>query len=540
MRSTNSMKYASNSPLPNPRDIHHSFSIPRNHFNQPTPILLNGNNSEVHQHISRTGTLPRKVYKQSEFDRHDKKKRASFSLPSSPKVAQAPGMRRLENWIGGLINNGKEPIPPNNINGPNVNVVPSNYSNVNNSHWDYTNVQIEKNEPEKQSYTHIGSLPRNFTGNRNVPVSVPSTPQHRANKLLQQLRSDEGNVSESDDQLNGDHHQRLMPTNKPLPPLYPRSNAPNQGIYSGLSMSGVIFLQFNDETKRTLLPHKLSSMDQLKEIKDRCIIKIREQISGYQSPPPIRFTDRAPAVDYMSEGEVDDYPGFTRTGFPKQINTQIRPASAVPGTDGRMYSAGNNTPTNRRDSGSKFDPYYDPYFSDSSSIVGGSQQVPRSATATPVVDREARFRMESMEKQLHGLSSLVHQALVSKNVEGGGQKDMADLRRQILEFNNDNIDMLSTTGSIDQRNFDNCNGSVCSSVGVNENLVGDLKKIRKQIQTYNVDMKHLKKQAQDLKTTNSDSMRYLKTLLIKWKNILKARRNVLFNGKHLFNEKLTN
>uniref|UniRef100_A0A0N4ZNF9 Uncharacterized protein n=1 Tax=Parastrongyloides trichosuri TaxID=131310 RepID=A0A0N4ZNF9_PARTI len=87
-----------------PREIHYTYSNPRTNYNPPT-ILLNGNNTGM----TRTGTLPRKSYngdKASSFDRNDKKKRASFSLPSSPKVSQNHGMKKLDNWIGSIIKNG--------------------------------------------------------------------------------------------------------------------------------------------------------------------------------------------------------------------------------------------------------------------------------------------------------------------------------------------------------------------------------------------------------------------------------------------------
>lgn len=42
--------------------------------------------------------------------------------------------------------------------------------------------------------------------------------------------------------------------------------------------------------------------------------------------------------------------------------------------------------------------------------------------------------MESMERQLAGLSSLVHSALLSKGMSEATQRDMLDLRRQILEI----------------------------------------------------------------------------------------------------------
>ena len=39
--------------------------------------------------------------------------------------------------------------------------------------------------------------------------------------------------------------------------------------------------------------------------------------------------------------------------------------------------------------------------------------------------------MESMERQLAGLSTLVHSALVSKGMSESSRKDMADLRREV-------------------------------------------------------------------------------------------------------------
>lgn len=43
-------------------------------------------------------------------------------------------------------------------------------------------------------------------------------------------------------------------------------------------------------------------------------------------------------------------------------------------------------------------------------------------------------RMETMERQLAGLSSLVHSALVSKGMSESAQRDMADLRREVIEL----------------------------------------------------------------------------------------------------------
>uniref|UniRef100_A0AC35GVQ6 Actin interacting protein 3-like C-terminal domain-containing protein n=1 Tax=Panagrolaimus sp. PS1159 TaxID=55785 RepID=A0AC35GVQ6_9BILA len=193
-------------------------------------------------------------------------------------------------------------------------------------------------------------------------------------------------------------------------------------------------------------------LDDIREIKDKSVLKIREQNNtGYQSPPPIRFTDHPPPTiaDYVSEPEIDDY----RDRNNRMTNSfRMRPASAVPGEGGRMYNPNSLTKPIRSHAGStssRYDSYYDPYSSDTSSqgprsgsvtpIIDKetrdtSSQGPRSGSVTPIIDKETRFRMDTMERQLAGLSSLVHSALVSKGVSESTQKDMLDLRRQILEF----------------------------------------------------------------------------------------------------------
>ncbi|ETN74681.1 hypothetical protein NECAME_12813 [Necator americanus] len=89
---------------------------------------------------------------------------------------------------------------------------------------------------------------------------------------------------------------------------------------------------------------------------------------------------------------------------------------------------------------------YDSYGSDTSSH--DSRSVTRSGSATPIIDKESssialsasmaltaflsnRARMETMERQLAGLSSLVHSALVSRGMSESSRKDMADLRREV-------------------------------------------------------------------------------------------------------------
>lgn len=228
-----------------------------------------------------------------------------------------------------------------------------------------------------------------------------------------------------------------------------------------ISVPSVVFLEVNDEVKRAILPPVLETidsvkalflrtfpqmtakylnlpyvkiyiqepskgqlfyeLDDLRDIKDRAVLKLREQLTGFQSPQPIRFTDHPPDYLSESEGELSDY----RSRTPHRIGS-LRPPSSL---DKRTYAP--PIKSTRSPIPSRFDAYYDPYSSDAS-----SQDV-RSGSATPIVDKEARFRMETMERQLAGLSSLVHSALVSKGMSETSQRDMQELRKQILALHPD-------------------------------------------------------------------------------------------------------
>lgn len=108
-------------------------------------------------------------------------------------------------------------------------------------------------------------------------------------------------------------------------------------------------------------------------MKDRAVLKLREQLSGFQSPQPIRFTDHPPDYLSESEGELSDY----RSRTPHRIGSFRPPSSLDKRPYGSLKSARSPIPL-------RFDAYYDPYSSDASS------QEPRSGSATPIIDKEAR------------------------------------------------------------------------------------------------------------------------------------------------------
>ncbi|VDO27042.1 unnamed protein product, partial [Brugia timori] len=137
------------------------------------------------------------------------------------------------------------------------------------------------------------------------------------------------------------------------------------------AQKSVVYLELNDEVKRALLPPSVRSidtvralflrsfpqltsqylslpyvkiyiqesskgqlfyeLDDLRDIKDQAVLKLREQSNGYQTTQSNRFISNHSSLDYLSESEIDlmDY----RNRVPAH---RYRPASAL---DSRMLSA---------------------------------------------------------------------------------------------------------------------------------------------------------------------------------------------------------
>uniref|UniRef100_A0A0R3RND6 NT-3 n=1 Tax=Elaeophora elaphi TaxID=1147741 RepID=A0A0R3RND6_9BILA len=112
------------------------------------------------------------------------------------------------------------------------------------------------------------------------------------------------------------------------------------------------------------------------DIKNQAVLKLREQSNGYQTSQANRFVSNHSSLDYLSESEIDlmDY----RNRLPAR---RYRPASAL---DSRMLSAPGTIKSSRSPISPRFDPYCDPYASDTS-----SQE--RSGSVTPIIDKEARL-----------------------------------------------------------------------------------------------------------------------------------------------------
>ncbi|VDM59863.1 unnamed protein product [Angiostrongylus costaricensis] len=262
-----------------------------------------------------------------------------------------------------------------------------------------------------------------------------------------------------------------------------------------LEQMNVVFLQANDEVKRTILPPEVSleqvkmafvrafpniprhyieqpsvkiyiqepskgqlfyELDDPSDIRNKSVLKLRDHTNtGMQSP--VRFLDQR---DFLADFESD----ISR----QRCLPQTRPASAMAHSDCRKIS---HKP-------------YDPYDSTGSDTSNNDSRCPtRSGSATPVIDRESRVRMETMERQLAGLSSLVHSALVSKGMSESNRKHMADLRREIMALHTDSERAASEEPP-----------SLPDSVSTHAQH--QLEHIRHKLQQASTDMKQLRRTAQ--------------------------------------------
>lgn len=103
--------------------------------------------------------------------------------------------------------------------------------------------------------------------------------------------------------------------------------------------------------------------------------------------------------------------------------------------------------------------------------------------------------MDTMERQLAGLSSLVHSALVSKGVSESTQKDMLDLRRQILEFHPE-VNKFSNSLGKEPHSGGSVHDSTTSSFYRTPETHSELSSIKKALQTAQHDVKEIKRAAQ--------------------------------------------
>lgn len=103
--------------------------------------------------------------------------------------------------------------------------------------------------------------------------------------------------------------------------------------------------------------------------------------------------------------------------------------------------------------------------------------------------------MDTMERQLAGLSSLVHSALVSKGVSESTQKDMLDLRRQILEFHPEVSKFSNSLGKEPQSAGSNLE-STTSSFYRSPETQSELASIKKALQTAQSDVLEIRRTAQ--------------------------------------------
>ncbi|KAI6177703.1 AIP3 domain-containing protein [Aphelenchoides bicaudatus] len=274
--------------------------------------------------------------------------------------------------------------------------------------------------------------------------------ENRAQQLLHQLRVDDGAQSESDVSTNEPmyhgHTSRMS---------FGRVGAVNNNTGNLMHSKGVVYLEFNkeflnQEHVKIYIGDRQSSMadnvlfyelEDLNDVKDQSVLKIHQSQAYRSPPPPLRFTDQLP-TDYISEPEIEER-------AKRYASYKARPASALPETGSRSMqyasSTSNSTPLGISNgnklqiaksgplSSHHFEAYYDPYYSDASS------QGPRSGSVTPIIDKETRQRVETMERQLAGLSTLVRSALVQQGNKDSSP-DMMDLGRRLLEMQSDAVE----------------------------------------------------------------------------------------------------
>lgn len=101
--------------------------------------------------------------------------------------------------------------------------------------------------------------------------------------------------------------------------------------------------------------------------------------------------------------------------------------------------------------------------------------------------------MDTMERQLAGLSSLVHSALVSKGMSESTQREILELRRQILEFHPE-VERLAN--HIQESSSSGLESSTTSSVQLNPENQQELLRIKNAVQTAQVELKQIRRVAQ--------------------------------------------
>lgn len=150
--------------------------------------------------------------------------------------------------------------------------------------------------------------------------------------------------------------------------------------------------------------------------------------------------------------------------------------------------------------------YYDGYYSSDS--AASSSHI-RSGSNTPVQIEKIDHRMEKMERQLEGLSSLVHSALINSNINPSTQKEILKLRQQIMELqpvpftlkesDDDNfINKMNINSIIPNSIWDSTSTSILQQTNTTteNSQEAQLKKILKETHLTQNELKQLKRQTE--------------------------------------------
>ena len=94
--------------------------------------------------------------------------------------------------------------------------------------------------------------------------------------------------------------------------------------------------------------------------------------------------------------------------------------------------------------------------------------------------------METMERQLAGLSSLVHSALVSKGMNERTQKDMAHLRKEILALHADSREFSEEPASLPESISSHTHHQLHDLSGQVQQAKNDVRQLKRMAQVWQI------------------------------------------------------
>ncbi|OQV19049.1 putative Coiled-coil domain-containing protein [Hypsibius exemplaris] len=207
------------------------------------------------------------------------------------------------------------------------------------------------------------------------------------------------------------------------------------------------YLDRSDQRKIYVLDQRKDmfyELEDLRDVRDRSVLKILEA-DQLQPAPPTRESvssqlgQLVDEINYFSEPEFDTladsfrHPGSHSAKIPRtqQATMPFTSSSGLYSTVGRPGSMSHSYPAPQYSAAPPVVPpkpqrsvygCYTPLYEEPIYANASDHKRPpsRSGTATPIVDEEARYRVDAMERHLANLTDLVQQALTGNHPPGGG------------------------------------------------------------------------------------------------------------------------